>query len=55
MSISESFVFEYSHLKKQSQFANGADRRKILLERILWQHAALSGTKKQSQFKAKLS
>ena len=43
------------NLKKQSQFADGANRRKLLFERILWQYTGLQGTKKQSQFKAKQS
>jgi len=43
------------YLKKQSQFADGTKRCKVLFERGLWQYAGLRGTKKQSQFKAKQS
>ena len=42
------------NLKKQSQFADGTNRRKVFSERKLWQYYDLWGTKKQSQFKPNL-
>jgi hypothetical protein len=42
-------------LKKQSQFAGQANRRKLLYERRLWQYTALPVNLKQSQFKASVN
>jgi hypothetical protein len=42
---------ERVRLKKQSQFVGGANRRKLLYERILWQYIGLWVTKKQTQNK----
>jgi len=44
--------FNRLNLKKQSQFASGANRLKSLFERIIWQYFALVGSKKTKPNKA---
>jgi hypothetical protein len=42
---------KYSNLKKQSQFIDGEERRKVLLKKDLQQYTSCGTAKKQSQSK----